>query len=68
MSAMCQKRKSPASFDHLVGELLEMQRHVEAQRLGGLEIDDQLKLKRFRAVPSFERCRCRNRDLWQLYA
>jgi hypothetical protein len=33
-------------FDHLVSELLEMQRHVEAQRLGGLEIDDQLKLCR----------------------
>src|SRR6266566_3409069 len=33
-------------FDHLVSELLEMQRHLEAQRLGGLEIDDQLKLCR----------------------
>ena len=33
-------------FDHLVGALLEMQRHVEAQRLGGLEIDDQLELCR----------------------
>jgi hypothetical protein len=27
-------------FDHLVGDLLEMHGHVEAQRLGGLEIDD----------------------------
>ena len=27
-------------FDHLVGDLLEMHRHVEAQRLGGLEVDD----------------------------
>jgi hypothetical protein len=25
---------------------LELQRHLEAQRLGGLEIDDQLKLCR----------------------
>src|SRR5947209_18076777 len=33
-------------FDHLVSRLLEMQRHLEAQRLGGLEIDDQLKLCR----------------------
>src|SRR5262245_66352562 len=32
------------SFDHLVGELLEMQWHVEAERLGGLEIDHQLEL------------------------
>ena len=27
------------SFDHLVGELLQKQRHVEAERLSGLEID-----------------------------
>src|SRR6266566_7543051 len=33
-------------FDHLVGGLLQTQRHVEAQRLGGLEVDDQLKLCR----------------------
>src|SRR6266566_9283998 len=33
-------------FDQLVSELLELQRHLEAQRLGGLEIDDQLKLCR----------------------
>src|SRR6266478_2189491 len=31
-------------LDHLVGALLEMQRHVEAERLGGLEIDYQLEL------------------------
>src|ERR1019366_6415027 len=30
------------SFDHLIGELLKMQGHVEAKRLGGLEVDDQL--------------------------
>ena len=33
-------------FDHLVGDLLEMHRHVEAQRLGGLEIDDELIFRR----------------------
>jgi hypothetical protein len=29
-------------FDRLVGALLEMQRHVEAERLRGLEVDDSL--------------------------
>src|SRR5713226_4559923 len=33
-------------FDHLVGALLKMQRHVEAELLGGLEIDHQLELDR----------------------
>ena len=33
-------------FDHLVGELLKVRRHVEAQRLRGLEIDDELILRR----------------------
>jgi hypothetical protein len=32
------------SFDHLVGALLELQRHAEAERLGGLHIDHQLEL------------------------
>src|SRR5262245_14009721 len=31
-------------LDHLVSKLLEMQRHVEAEHLGGLEVDDQLEL------------------------
>ena len=35
---------SSASFDHLVGALLELQRHFEAERLGGLEINDELEL------------------------
>src|SRR5713226_4812163 len=33
-------------FDHLVGALLKMQWHVEAERLGGLEVDHQLELDR----------------------
>jgi hypothetical protein len=35
---------TPELFDHLIGKLLKMQRHVEAEHLGGLEVDDQLKL------------------------
>ena len=31
-------------FDDLIGALLQKQRHVEAKRLGGLEIDHQLVL------------------------
>jgi hypothetical protein len=33
-------------FDHCIGALLELQGYVEAKRLGGLEIDRQLKLDR----------------------
>jgi hypothetical protein len=33
------------SLDNLVGELLEMQRHVEAECFGGFEIDHQLVQK-----------------------
>jgi hypothetical protein len=32
-------------FDHLVGERYQHRRHVEAERLGGLEIDDELELR-----------------------
>jgi hypothetical protein len=31
-------------FDDLVGELLELHWHIEAERLGRLEIDDKLEL------------------------
>jgi hypothetical protein len=31
-------------FDYLVGQLLKMQGHVKAKRLGGLQVDDQLEL------------------------
>ena len=34
-----------ASFDHLVGELLEMHRDIEAQFLCGLDIEDQQELR-----------------------
>src|SRR5262245_31411271 len=34
---------STPSLDHLVGELLEIERNLEAKRLGGLEVDHQLE-------------------------
>src|SRR5262245_48688303 len=50
-----------SSFDHLVGTLLKTQRHFEAERLGGLQVDHQLeldrnldgKLARLRALQNF---------------
>jgi hypothetical protein len=39
---MCQQRKWPLLFDHLVGELLDMERHFEAKRLCGVEVDHKL--------------------------
>ena len=33
-------------LDHLVGALLQKQRHFEAEHLGGLQIDRQLELHR----------------------
>ena len=46
MSALGQKRTLRHSFDHLVGALLKMKRYVESESLGGLDIDNQLKLGR----------------------
>src|SRR5262245_52354852 len=36
---ICQKR----SFNHFISQLLEMQRHVEVEGLGDLEIDEVLE-------------------------
>ena len=33
-------------FNHLVGTHEQRHRHVEAERFGGLEVDDQLELRR----------------------
>src|SRR5262249_47401856 len=43
---MCKTRTLASLFDHLVGEREQLGRNVEAQHLGGLEIDDQLELGR----------------------
>jgi hypothetical protein len=49
--AKCQEatyavQQENASFDHLVGALLEKPRHFEAKRLSSLEIDHQLEPSR----------------------
>jgi hypothetical protein len=48
-AAVSKCNKNPLSkadlFDHLVGDLLEMHRHAEAQCFGSVEIDDKLVLR-----------------------
>ena len=46
MSALCHKRTLPTSFDDLVGNSHHARWNGEAKRLGGLEINDQLELRR----------------------
>jgi len=42
--AAVSNRSKATLFDHLVGQLLKMQRHLEAKRRGAFQIDDQLEL------------------------
>jgi hypothetical protein len=37
-------RRARASFDHFVGARQQRRRHGDAERPGGLEVDDQLNL------------------------
>src|SRR3954468_7730779 len=46
MSALGQKPTLDKLFDDVVGALLELHRHVEAERLGGLHVDHQLEFDR----------------------
>jgi hypothetical protein len=39
-------RQTARLFDHLVGAVEQWKRHIEVDRLGGLEIDDKLEFYR----------------------
>ena len=41
-----QSQQSSPLFDHLVGEREQPIRHIEAERLGGLEVEHKLELGR----------------------
>ena len=45
-SAISLRQDDSCSLDHLVGALLQKPRHLQPERLGGLEIDDELELGR----------------------
>jgi hypothetical protein len=39
-------RSNYGLFEHLVGKLLKLQRHVETEPFGGLQVDDDLEFGR----------------------
>jgi len=45
-AAVSNRSKATSLFDHLVGEREQRRRHGEAERLGGFEVDDEIKLGR----------------------
>src|ERR1700682_297599 len=45
-SVSCHDQTSRASFDHLVGAAEQREWHCEAERLGGLEVYEQLNFRR----------------------
>jgi hypothetical protein len=46
MSQRCQHRKSPFSFDHLIGATEQHRWHFEAERFSSLEVDYEIELLR----------------------